>query len=182
MKNRIPSYEWLIVIVFVSIVLVLSIVALTRTVRNEADEQSLPQQEKRNELTIKVEGEVAEPGVYYFPPKTTMKQLLTKVQLLPSADLSEFKGRKKLRDGQTVRFSKRHPIVIEIKGAVKEPGKKEILSGTRVHELVNELELLPNADVRRLEKQTHFLKEGEVVYVLEKGEKLKKRKKQVKIH
>lgn len=174
MKQRLPSYEWLVVIVFVISVALFSIVALVRTYHAAEHEKNLPIHGKKKEIVIKVEGEVAEPGFYNLPLKSTLKQLLAKVRPLSSADISEFKERQKLRDGQTIRFPSRHMITITLEGAVKSPGVKEILSGYRVHELLNEIDFLPDADVKRLEKRNRFIKDGDTLYVPKKGESVKR--------
>ena len=120
---------------------------------------------------------MANPGLYQLPLKSTLKELLEKAQPLPTADLSKVSGRRRLRDKQTVRIPERQWITIEIAGMVQQPGPMKILSGTRMHELAAELQVLPEADMKSLKKRRSFLNEGDIVEVPAKKTKGSPKKK-----
>lgn len=170
---KLPCHEWSIVLLFCSILCVLSIYAYK-------GEKNLPLPQisasKAAYLQVKVEGEVARPGVYQLALKSTMKDLLAQAEPLPSADLSQLNWRKQLRDGQTIKVPERGWITIQITGMVLEPGPLKIKSGTRIQEVVEELKVLPDADLKRLIKRRGFLFEGDVLDIPAKKSKAIKKK------
>lgn len=177
MSSRLPFYEWLIICLFCSLLLVLASFAfLGRTPVYSSLSVELPLSEiPLSHLEIKVEGAVAHPGVYRLPLNTSLKELMAQAELLPTADLSELPWRKKLRDQQTITVPERREITIYIDGAVKQPGAMQILSGTRCQELIDQLDLLPEADLRTLKRKRQFLQEGGCLYIPTKVKKGKRK-------
>lgn len=171
---KLPFHEWCIIVLFCLILLALSAYAL----RGQKNSPSPPLPEpKVTVLEIKIEGEVAHPGLFRLPLKSTLKELLAQAQPLPTADLSKVNWRKKLRDGQTVHIPERLWITIEIAGMV--PGPLKILSGTRIQEVVSQLQVLPEADLKALSKRRSFLFEGDKIEVPAKKPKTPKAKKKI---
>lgn len=168
---KLPLYEWCIITLFCAILLVLATLAFGR---QEHTVPAAPPSPPPAGMQIKVEGEVANPGIYELPLTGTLKELLAQAQPLPNADLSQLNWRRRLRDGQTIRIPVRKPITITIAGAVVEPGPMEILSGTRYQELADQLQVLPEADMTVLRKRRRIIQEGDVVTIpvkKKKGEK-----------
>lgn len=173
-KNKLPFHEWAIVSLFGLILLALAGYAWVRP-KPGLDSISLaPLPPSSILLRVNVEGQVIKPGAYDMPRNATIKMLLEEVQPLPKADLSQLNRRKKLRDGQTIHIPERRPIIIHIKGAVKNPGKKEILSGTRYCELADQLEITPEADLNSIRRRKSYIQEGESIEIPAKKRKNKK--------
>lgn len=170
MTSKLPFNEWCIILLFCLILLALSVFAF---MERKIVPAPRPSELQATVLEVKIEGEVANPGLYQLPLKSTLKELLEKAQPLPTADLSQVSGRRRLRDGQTIRIPERQWITIQIAGMVPQPGPMKILSGTRMHELAAELQVLPEADMKALKKRKSFLKEGEIVDVPAKKPKKK---------
>jgi hypothetical protein len=171
---KLPLHEWCVILLFCTILLLLAGFALGR-------EKPIPIPLSSSESTpsvlqVKIEGQVAKPGLYRFPLHTTVRELVEQAEPLPSADLSCVKWRKQLRDGQTVHIPERHWITIHLAGAVQEPGPLKILSGTRCCELADQLDVLPEADLKSLRKKKRFLQEGDLLdvpFLKKKGKKAK---------
>lgn len=179
MSFRLPFYEWLIISLFCSLLLILASFAfLGRSRAYSSPPQSIVPETPITHLEIKVEGAIAHPGVYRLPLNSSLKELLAQAEPLPSADLSELSWRKKLRDQQTLVIPEKREITVYIDGSVKQPGVIKILSGTRCQELIAQLDLLPEADVRVLKKKRKFVQEGECIYI---PVKVKKGKKKVEV-
>lgn len=162
MTTKLPLHEWCIILLFCLILLVLSAFALRGEKTISASRTAQP---PANELEIKIDGEVAKPGAYTLPIKSSLKELLAQAQPLPTADLSQLNGRRKLRDGQEIHVPKREWISIQIVGMVPDPGTKQILSGTRIYELASQLQVLPEADMKAMSRRKRYLYEGDVVEV-----------------
>lgn len=176
---KLPLHEWCIILLFCTILLLLAGFAL-------GHEKSIPVTSSSSEsipsvLQVKIEGQVAKPGLYRFPLRTTIKELVEQAEPLPSADLSYVKWRKQLRDGQTIHIPERHEITIHLAGAVQEPGPLKILSGTRCCELADQLNVLPEADLKSLRKKKQFLQDGDVIEIPFLKKKGKKAKTKIKI-
>lgn len=170
MTPKLPLHEWCIILLFCLILLVLSAFAV-RGQKNVPLPR--PPEPQAAVLEVKIEGEVAKPGLYVLPVKSTLKELLVQAQPLPNADLSGLSMRRKLRDGQTIHIPERQWITIQIAGMVPQPGPMKILSGTRIQEMVSELQVLPEADLKALSKRRSFLFEGDVLEVPKKKSKTK---------
>lgn len=174
MKAKLPIHEWCIIVLFCLILLALSAFAWMGRKQIPSPRPSEPQVVV---LEVKIEGEVAKPGLYHFSPKSTLKEVFAQAEPLPTADLSQFNMRRRLRDGQTIRVPERQYITIQIAGMVQQPGPLKILSGTRIQELVGQLQVLPEADLKALSKRRSFLYEGDVVAVPAKKVKTSPKKK-----
>lgn len=177
MPSKLPLHEWCIILLFCAILLVLAGFAL-------GHQKNIPSSGAHTEpqatpLQVKIEGQVAKPGVYRLPINTTLKELVEQAQPLPTADLSQLKWRRQLRDEQTIHIPERKWITIQIIGAVKQPGPMRILSGTRCGELIDQLQMLPDADIKAFSKRKRYLQEGDIVEVQVKKSKGKSLHKKV---
>lgn len=173
MTTKLPLHEWCIIVLFCLVLLALAGFAWGRP-KPVMNTPALPPVPLVAVLQIKVEGQVAKPGKYSLSLDTTLKQLLEQVQPLPSADLSKLNTRRKLRDGQTLHVPERHTITIQLAGAVQQPGPLKILSGTRCCELADQLQVLPDADLKPIRKRRGFIQEGDRIEVpLKKSPKKK---------
>ncbi len=178
MSTNLPWHEWLIISLFCSILAILAGMALWRHPNNHYEKMPSLPEPKVTVLQVKVEGAVANPGNYRLPLNATLKELLKQAHPLPQADLSQLKWRRKLRNGQTIYVPERVWITIYLEGAVKQTGPVKILSGTRWQELADQLEFLPEADLKSIRKKQRFLQDGELIIIASKRVKNKKTQKQ----
>ena len=181
MKNEnfshlnLPLHEWCIITLFCAILIALAGWAFWGQQNHQLiSPVPLEPEPSLTVLQVKIAGEVAKPGIYHLPLNASLKELVDQAQPLVNADLSELKWRRKLRDGQTILVPERKPITIYIEGAVKEPGPYQILSGTRLLEFADQLEVLPEADLKAIRKRRGFVREGDVVAIPFKKAKKKK--------
>lgn len=177
MPIKLALHEWYIVLIFCFILLALAGFALVRPKPTLPPVPLPPVSEEMTVLQIKIEGQVAKPGLYRLPLHATMKELLEQAEPLASADLSQLNWRRRLRNGQTIHIPERRLMTIHIVGAVEQPGPLEILSGTRYCDLADELPALPDADLKAILKKKSFVQEGECIEVPYQ----KKRKKREKL-
>lgn len=159
LSTKLPLHEWCIVLLFCTILLILAAFALGR--QKSVPIVTIPSESPVTFLQVKVKGQVAKPGTYRLPLHSNLKELMEFAEPLPSADLSQLKWRRQLQDGQTIHVPEQHWITIQMTGAVQQPGPLKILSGTRCCELADQLQVLPEADLRPLRKKNRFLREGE---------------------
>jgi len=176
MSNKLPLHEWCIIVLFCFILLSLGAIAMLR--QKPVMAAALPSENITEVpvLLIRVEGQVAKPGLHRLPLTAKLKQLLDEVQPLPTADLSQLNYRKRLRDGQTVIIPERKKITIQISGAVQSPGNLEILSGTRCCELADQIQALPDADLKAMKRKRRYIQDGDLVEVPFQKKKSKKKK------
>jgi protein involved in polysaccharide export with SLBB domain len=171
---KLPVHEWLIIILFCSILTLLAGMAILRQQYSQPNKVKFTPESPITALEVKIVGAVAKPGHYRFPLNALLNDLLDQAEPLPKADLSKIKGRRKLRDGQTIHIPERTWITVNIEGAVQRPGPLKILSGTRYQEIIDKLELLPDADIKTLRKKRQFLQEGDLVKIPTKKAKNRK--------
>jgi hypothetical protein len=162
--TKLPVHEWCIVLLFCLILLVLAGFALGRS-KPIPVSIPLPKQAPVTVLEVKIEGQVAKPGLYRLPLHATVNELLKQAEPLPSADLSQFHGKRKLRNEQTLYIPERHLITIQVTGAIMQPGYLQILSGTRYCELADQLQILPEADLKAIRKKKSFIREGDSIEI-----------------
>lgn len=162
-KSKLPLHEWMIVILFCLILLVLAGFAVSRPKPPARTITSFISPEKITVLQVKIEGEVTKPGRYRLPLNATMKELLEQAEPLVSADLSQVSFRRKIHNDQTIRVPRRRIITIHVTGAVEHSGSFEILSGTRYFELAEQLAFLPDADLKAVQRRRGFIQEGQRV-------------------
>ena len=174
--NRLPLHEWCIISLFCLILLLISLFAFSDNVKPVQENTHLSLQPsfsslesktkaEKTSLQIKIVGQVKYPGICEFPIKTSLKDVMNRVEPLPNADLSRLHWRRKLKDGQTIRVPERKLIKITVSGAVKNPGEMQIYSGIRKKDLLDQLELLPEADLSFLKRKMSFVMEGDYVKI-----------------
>lgn len=173
-QSKLPLHEWVIILLFCLILATLAAFAMGKSKAKAPRLEMLPVTEEISFLQVRIEGAVQYPGLHQVPLRSTVKELLAKGKPLDSADLSQLNYRRQLRDGQVIHIPERRPITIQIKGAVKEPGSLQILSGTRYCELMNEIKTTPEANTKGLCKRRSFIQEGTSIDVPFKKEKKKK--------
>lgn len=120
---------------------------------------------QKSHFQITVKGALKNPGKYSVPANSTVQDLVDELEMLDTADISQLKLRQKLKDKQRLTIPEKKLITIYVEGAIETPGALHIMSGTRCQELVQLIQLPPEADGKMLQKRKHYLKEGEIVII-----------------
>lgn len=170
-QPKLPLHEWLIVLLFCSILLLLSFFSIF----GSSSHKTIPSTSSKSpaflSLEVTIEGAVYCPGTYEMPLKSSLDNLLEIAQPLPIADLSQLNKRRQLIDGQIVKIPEKKWITIYLEGEVEHPGPFQLLSGTRCYELVDQIDFKPEADKNHLKRMRRYLKEGETVKIIKKKER-----------
>ncbi len=174
MTKHLPLHEWTIILLFCFILLLIAGFAFGRSKPTPFQNHFPQQSEEMSILNVTIHGEIAKPGLYRLPSRSSIKQLLEQAEPLASADLSQMQWRKHLREGQTIHVPKRGPITIYLEGAVEQSGALQVLSGSRVNEVINAFKPLPEADLLGLKRRKGFVKEGMIIKVPFKKKREKK--------
>jgi DNA uptake protein ComE-like DNA-binding protein len=176
--TKLPIHEWCIILLFCLILLALAGFAWGRPKSIPILSSVAPSTPSMTVLQVEVRGQVAKPGLYRLPVNATLKQLVEQAEPLASADLSQLNWRRKLRNDQTLHIPERRLITIQVAGAVQRSGLLQILSGTRYCELADQLQVLPEADLKAMRKKKSFVREGDLVEIpIKKKDSKKKNKK-----
>ncbi len=163
MHSKLPLHEWVIIVLLIVTLASIAGVALIR------HPSSPPITEEEHELlnknvVVDITGAVEKPGVYELPKGSLYKDLLSKAIPQPHADLRKIKMQALLKDGQFIHIPSEIWITIYIEGAVLNPGPKEVLAGTTLSELSEELAYSDQADRQKIQKKRK-VKEGEVIRI-----------------
>ena len=161
--NRLPFHEWVIVSLLVIAFLTLALVTQFK--------QAAPLPPVQNShllvddsIVVTIKGAITRPGDYSFKRGARLKELLAQAEPLPEADLESIKSNSKMRDGQIIKIASQRWITIQVEGAVESPGAMRVKHGTNRNELIEQLSLLPEADVSKLQTK-RLLRNGEVLQV-----------------
>lgn len=134
-------------------------------------------------IEVSITGAVREPGVYRLPQNSTVSLLVSQSILLPIADKSGLEMNRKLIDGDTIHVEEKGWIEVILKGETKDLGVFRILSGSLLSELIAQIELTEEANLKSFKKKDRFLKNGEVITIPSKRKrrcKLPKNQKAIK--
>lgn len=175
MTTKLPLHEWYIVLIFCLILLALAGFALVRPKLIPPFAPPPPISDEVTVLQVKIEGQVVKPGLYRLPLHATLRELLIQAEPLASADLSQLNLRRRLRNNQTVHVPERYIMTVYLTGAIEQSGPLEILSGTRYCDLVDELSVLPNADLQTIRKKKSFIPKGDCINIPFQNKEKKKK-------
>ncbi|MBA2369735.1 MAG: SLBB domain-containing protein [Candidatus Protochlamydia sp.] len=163
MPPRLPAHEWLIVSLLIISLLLLSFVTLFWK------KNSFPVSHEQIELTnerieVTVQGAVERPGIYELNKGSKLKDFWKICLPHPEADLRRFKPNSLLRDGQTLKVPFKEYITVHLKGAVASAVSLRVLKGTALKEMMHLIEVLPEGDLGKLNKQRR-LKDQEIIHI-----------------
>ncbi|MDP1880670.1 MAG: SLBB domain-containing protein [Parachlamydiaceae bacterium] len=168
-KKHLPFYEWLVILLFCLILLVISLFAWLKPSSapswNESHTTNSTKIKEQGILTVTISGAVEFPGAYDLPIKSTIQDLLNKVKPLPEANLSKVKQKSKLKNLQQIQIPYKKWLTIIIEGAIENPGPFQILEGTRYPDLIKLLNVLPEGDIKPLNRKKGLIREGEVIKI-----------------
>jgi len=141
-QETLRVHEWLAISVFVGLLGMLTAINLiqsdsTPVIKTESPHYVIPPT-----ITLHVEGAVENPGPIQVKRKSTVKEALEQVKLLPDADLSKIKMSSKVRKGQVIKIPSKTMLTVIIEDA----GSFQVPRGTRVNELPKILNLPDGID------------------------------------
>lgn len=165
--------EWVIVVIFILLLLGISLLSLSRS----SFELHPPIVHSPSEqLTVRVAGAVARPGIYTVAKEGAIALLLAQSDPLPTALLSQkIKIQHKNKEA-LLHIPSQEGLFITVKGAIKEEGEYCIPHKTRICDLSKHLLLSEDADPQFL-KRKRFLKEGEIITIPRVKQRIQKKSK-----
>lgn len=174
MENKLPVHEWLIVVLLIAVLA--SIISITsfKSRFSSSSTQSVHYILSPT-IQVHVEGAVQRPGVFTLNRGSRLQDVLELAGPLPEANIKSLKRNKVLQDGQVVTISPKKMITIFLEGLVESPGPVEVLEGTQVQDLLQQITFLPQADLKALKKKRQ-LKDQEMIYVTSKVSKKREKK------
>lgn len=111
-----------------------------------------------------IKGAVANPGIFHMQSEIKLEDLLALAEVFPEADLHRFNLKSIVKKTRVIHIPLKKTINIHLKGAVKSEQTIKLPKGSKLENLVEFIELPPEADLKAL-KRKRRLKEGEVVYI-----------------
>jgi SLBB domain len=165
-KSENPSlyaYEWISVAFICTFVTLLIFITIFNGSSNAALDP-IPHYIIEQEIIVKVEGAVQNPGFYQMRKGNKIKDILQKVTLSPEADLRKVKTEMKLRNGQIVKIPHKSMFTIFLKGAVESPGPLLVEKETKLEDLMHLIRFQDQANLSKL-KRKRRLKDKEIIYI-----------------
>lgn len=157
-QPQLYPFEWLAVLAFCFLVIVMSIVSYVKDV--DIPYYTGP---SADSIDVTVRGAVANPGTITLPKGSLLVHALEYIELLPESDQSKLKLEKKLRQGQVIVIPS-HLIRVTVTGAVLQPTTYSLPKKTKIKDLEYLVELHPNAD-RIFFKSKRQMRDNEVLDV-----------------
>lgn len=170
--EHLPITEWLIVCLFCLFLTLLGLLAYLQEPIKQKTTLTSPYQQSL--LCIDVKGAVANPGIYQMPMGSYLADAISLANPLEEADLSFLKTNRQLNENQTLVVPLKKWLTIYIEGAVEAPGAFQVLSGTKIEDLLDYLVFKKEADLKCLRKKKRMLRDGETVQISYKQNKIRK--------
>lgn len=133
--------------------------------------KGVPHEVYNNDLVVFVEGCAEVTGRLCFKKGARIDEVLAVAKPTAEADLRGIKRYARVRDGQIVEIPKIEWIEITLKGAVEESRVIKVPRGARVIDLLDIVDLHPDADREWLQKKRK-LKDLETVTIPVRGQKI----------
>jgi hypothetical protein len=164
-KVALKIHEWLAIVVLIIILGGLSIMAYVSKGFVGDRDRSMPAfLSKPGKIEVLIDGSVINPGTYYLPSGILMKDVLMLAQPTSGADLRRYNLNSQIKKGRAINVPSRPMIVIQVSGAVENPGKISVPKGTRLMDLKTLIKLKQHANDKGLNRKRK-LKEGELINV-----------------
>lgn len=133
--------------------------------------------EDEEKVVVEIKGEVLSPGIYELPLKSRINDLINLAGgITVLADMSEINLVDILEDCDVIEIPKLYssltdnldPIIVEIKGEIKNPGIYYIQDGLRIYHIISQAGgVLESADLDEVD-QAMFLEDGMTIYIPKK--------------
>ena len=128
-KTFIKTREWLIVILYATVVGTITLITQFLVPLSEPDEGALHQLAP-NTLDASVSGAVARPEIYSLPKGAKVADLLAAAEVLPEADLSKIRLASRLTQGRHIHVPLQEKVSVRIEGEVEAPVTMTVAKGT----------------------------------------------------
>ncbi len=156
-------YEWLALSVLFSLLAMLTLLSLrdfppSTLARDQAHFVLDPN------ITVFVEGALANPGSFKLKREATYKDLLSQLTLLPEANLAKLNLKAKLRQNQTIKLPFKPYLTIKVEGAVAQPLTLQMPKGAKLEDLLDKIAFLPEANRKKLRLKQR-LKNNDVIII-----------------
>ena len=161
-KPILAPHEWLALMAIITFMMTLTGISLYFSQNISSVKTGQPHYLSPQEIEVKVEGAVQNPGIIKLKPSSTRLEAIELAKPLPTADLRKTKTAGKVRNGQTIKVVEKEMITITVTGVLETT--VQVPKGTRLQELANHITLPPDADAAKLRKK-RLLKDGEEVIV-----------------
>jgi len=140
--KQLPVHEWIAVFGFIAILIALGSLSLYRE-----DSIILGQ---NDQISVRVTGEVENPGYHFVKPGTTLDELNLIVQPKLDAVPCKITQNDTLQEGQIIRY-KSPFVTVNIRGAVTKPGSIKLKLGTQLRESLDKIAISPDADLSKVQ-------------------------------
>ncbi len=149
MSSKLSPNEWMVVLATTGLLLTLTLTTFLHRIPPTAN-APLPQVERH--ITVHISGAVAQAGSYTLKAGARMSELLELARPLDGAILP--KGNRRLSNELTVEILEAKTITVWVEGAVLHSRFYTMKQGSRVGDLLKEVELAPDAVTYSLRKRT----------------------------
>lgn len=167
-RPQLAVREWIAVVVIIGCFTTLTCISYFNDASLPETTSGMPHYLKPQQIEVLVQGAVAAPGSYKLDVNAKLKDVLTMAVPKQEADLRRIKPEGKLRNGQVVTIPARELIVVNLVGAVENPGKIQVPKGTKLNEIGNYTQLSSDADYDKINRK-RILKNEEVINVPSKA-------------
>ncbi len=144
-ESRLPPHEWAAVILILA-----SLVSLAAFAAMKSPPLQAP--ELQNVITVKVRGDVENPGYCTIPKGALLKAIYPLVKPKYETEAVGLHSDSKLYDGQNIKF-KSLLVNVTVKGAVRRTASLKLKKGAVLAEYLDCLELEPDADVEKVKNR-----------------------------
>lgn len=161
-KSQIYIHEWLVIVFFISILIVLTFLSHSFHFKVKSDIQSPFIRLVDENVLVAIEGAVVAPGQYELKKGSTVEELLKLAGVKPDAELKKVKKSKVLRKGDLIKIPGKEVINITIVYDDCKRVEVKVPKGTKYHELAS-LCMLEGCSDYVFFKKKHLLKDGEEI-------------------
>lgn len=162
-KKKVTHSEWLFLLSIVGLLVWLSLNSyLTQDSSQKVVEKAILQ----DKMVVYIDGAIDKPGRYEIQRGTTLKELLDKALVKKESDLSHLQLKDEVQSN-TIYIPYQRKIMVHIRGWVKQPLDLLVYRKSKICDLIDKIELLPNADNKILSKK-RYLKDGETIFISHK--------------
>jgi hypothetical protein len=109
MENRLLLREWVSISVLLGLIICLTAIAASSRESKGKIHRTEIEAKKALKIAIEIKGAVKNPGIYYFSPGITLKEVFKEVQLDKTADRKQIDVKKVLYSSQVVEVPFRAP-------------------------------------------------------------------------
>ena len=115
-------------------------------------------------IAVEVSGSIQKPGVFQVPQGSTIRTLVRKARLKPTADCSGIDLDHAFEESGSLFIPALEKIIVEVQGCVEENVSLEMPAGSRISDLKGHVNLTPDADPAFFRRRK-MLKNNEIIQI-----------------